>query len=59
MKLRLLSMSRTGELGWPTILTASISDQAAVREWVRTSELKVSERGRISAEVMRQYEAAR
>jgi hypothetical protein len=33
-------------------------DRAAVRAWARQAGLDVSERGRISAEVMRQYEAA-
>ena len=31
-------------------------DRADVRAWAKTAGLKVSERGRISAEVMRQYE---
>ncbi len=33
-------------------------DRGAVRAWARDAGLAVSERGRISAEVMRQYEAA-
>ena len=33
-------------------------DRAAVRAWAKEHGLKVSERGRISAEVMQQYEAA-
>ena len=33
-------------------------DRAAVRAWAREAGLAVSERGRISAEVMSQYEAA-
>lgn len=33
-------------------------DRAAVRAWAKESGLKVSERGRISAEVISQYEAA-
>jgi hypothetical protein len=33
-------------------------DRAAVRAWARESGLDISERGRISAEVIRQYEAA-
>lgn len=33
-------------------------DRAAVRAWARQSGLEVSERGRISAEIMKQYEAA-
>jgi hypothetical protein len=34
------------------------ADRAAVRAWAREAGLDVSDRGRISAEVMRQYEAA-
>jgi hypothetical protein len=34
------------------------TDRAAVRAWAKAAGLKVSERGRISAEIMRQYEAA-
>ncbi len=33
-------------------------DNAAIREWARSAGLLVSERGRISADVIRQYEAA-
>ncbi len=33
-------------------------DRAAVRVWAKENGLKVSERGRISADVMAQYEAA-
>lgn len=33
-------------------------DRAAVREWATEQGLQVSERGRISAEVMSKYEAA-
>jgi hypothetical protein len=33
-------------------------DRAAVRAWAREGGLAISERGRISAEVMSQYEAA-
>ena len=33
-------------------------DRAAVRAWAKEHGLKVSERGRISAEIMQQYEAA-
>ena len=33
-------------------------DRAAVRAWAKEQGLKVSERGRLSAEVMEQYEAA-
>jgi hypothetical protein len=39
--------------------TASLSvDRAAVRAWARDAGMEISERGRISAEVLRQYEAA-
>ncbi len=34
------------------------ADRAAVRAWAREAGLNVSERGRISADVMNQYEAA-
>jgi hypothetical protein len=34
------------------------ADRAEVRAWARTAGLKVSERGRISSDIMRQYEAA-
>ena len=37
----------------------SRTDNAAVRAWAAGQGLKVSERGRISAEVISQYEAAR
>ena len=33
------------------------ADRTAVREWAREAGLKVSERGRISADIIRQYEA--
>ncbi len=38
--------------------SAPSSDRAAVRAWARAAGMKVSERGRISGEVLRQYEAA-
>jgi hypothetical protein len=34
------------------------ADRAAVRAWAQAAGLKVSERGRISADIIRQYEAA-
>lgn len=37
---------------------ASRPDRAAVRAWARDQGLKVSERGRISAEIVARYEAA-
>lgn len=37
---------------------AQRADRAAVREWARDAGLAVSERGRISSAVIRQYEAA-
>jgi Lsr2 len=37
---------------------ASSVDRGAVRAWAREAGLNVSERGRISSEVMSQYEAA-
>ena len=33
------------------------TDRAAVRHWARTRGLQVSDRGRISAEILRQYQA--
>ncbi len=33
-------------------------DRAAVRAWAKSAGINVSERGRISAEIIRQYEAA-
>jgi hypothetical protein len=39
--------------------TSSGFDPAAVREWARTNNVKVSERGRISAEVLDQFNAAK
>ncbi len=36
----------------------SSADRTAVRAWARAAGLKVSERGRISANIMRQYEEA-
>ena len=38
--------------------TAARIDRAAVRTWAAGQGFKVSERGRISAEILRQYEAA-
>ena len=34
------------------------ADRSAVRDWARSAGLQVSERGRISADVIRQYEEA-
>jgi len=45
--------SRTG-----TRSNAVRSDRAAVRTWAREQGLPVSERGRISADIMQRYEAA-
>jgi len=36
---------------------APTTDRAAIRTWAKEAGLQVSERGRISSEVMRQYEA--
>jgi thiazole synthase ThiGH ThiG subunit len=36
----------------------SSADHTAVRAWARTAGLKVSERGRLSADIVRQYEDA-
>src|SRR5689334_18350371 len=37
----------------------SSADRATVRAWAKTAGLHVSERGRISADIVRQYEASR
>jgi nucleoid-associated protein Lsr2 len=47
--------SRTAKTGRDT---GSRTDRAAVRAWAAGQGLKVSERGRISAEVMSKYAAA-
>jgi hypothetical protein len=39
--------------------SASGIDPAAVRAWARSNNVKVSERGRISAEVLEQYAASK
>jgi hypothetical protein len=36
----------------------SSTDRSAVRAWAKSAGLEVSDRGRVSAEIMRQYEAA-
>jgi Lsr2 len=38
--------------------SATSVDRGAVRAWARERGLKVSERGRVSADIMSQYEAA-
>jgi hypothetical protein len=38
--------------------SGSSADLADVRAWARTAGLKISGRGRISSDIMRQYEAA-
>jgi hypothetical protein len=52
---RKVSRGRRRPAGQPT---ARRVDRAAVRAWARDAGLAVSERGRISADVMRQYDAA-
>ena len=42
----------SGPAGGPRV------DRAVVRAWARQAGLEVSERGRISAEIMKQYDAA-
>ncbi|NDL58120.1 histone-like nucleoid-structuring protein Lsr2 [Phytoactinopolyspora mesophila] len=37
----------------------SATDTAAVREWARAQGLKVSDRGRIPADILEKYEASR
>jgi hypothetical protein len=50
--------SRAGGRGRRGRSTAVGVDPAAVRAWARSSGVKVSERGRISADVLEQYAAA-
>ena len=38
--------------------TSASVDRTVVRSWAKAAGLKVSERGRISADIMRQYEAS-
>lgn len=38
---------------------SSATDTAAVREWARAQGLKVSDRGRIPADILEKYEASR
>lgn len=38
---------------------SSATDTAAVRDWAREQGLKVSDRGRIPAEILEKYEASR
>jgi hypothetical protein len=47
--------SRRRSAGRPS---GSSADHTAVRAWAKATGLKVSERGRISADIMRQYDAA-
>ncbi len=48
-----------GARGRPARGTAGVlADRAMVRAWAKQAGLAVSERGRISAEVMRRYEAS-
>jgi hypothetical protein len=42
----------------PAMPAAKRHDQSAVREWARAQGMKVSDRGRIPADVLAQYEAA-
>jgi Lsr2 len=50
---------RSGRRRGPVHANGSSADRgAAVRAWAKASGLKVSERGRVSADIMRQYEAA-
>jgi hypothetical protein len=51
---RRVGRSRRATAGRPS---ASRSDRAAVRAWAREQGIAVSERGRISADVISQYEA--
>lgn len=49
---------RSGSRGRSSSSSSSGVDTAAVRDWARKKGYKVSERGRISAEVMEAYQAA-
>jgi hypothetical protein len=49
---------RGGHRGGASRPGGSPAGRADVRAWARTAGLKVSERGRISSDIMRQYEAA-
>lgn len=51
-RVRNSARSRTGGRAGSTA-----ADRAAVRTWAREKGLQVSERGRISAEILRQYDA--
>jgi hypothetical protein len=53
---RVGASSRRGGRG--TAARASRHDQSAVREWARSQGLKVSDRGRIPADILSSYEAA-
>ena len=50
---------RNSRRGGVSVRAGSVSvDRGAVRAWARESGLGISGRGRISAEILRQYEAA-
>jgi nucleoid-associated protein Lsr2 len=49
---------RTGRRRGGSRAGGSPADRSGVRAWARASGLEVSERGRISADIMRQYDAA-
>ncbi|HYK66509.1 MAG TPA: Lsr2 family protein [Streptosporangiaceae bacterium] len=51
-------ISRSRNRGGPGRSAAPRVDRAAVRTWAKENGIQVSERGRISAELMSQYEAA-
>ncbi len=53
---RKVSRGRRGRAPQPT--TGGRVDRAAVRAWAREAGMAVSERGRISTQIMSQYEAA-
>ena len=56
---RTTAQRKTAKADKPAPGTGPRIDRAAVRAWATSQGLKVSERGRISAEVMSKYEAAR
>jgi len=51
-------ISRSRNRSGPGRVAAPRVDRAAVRAWAKENGLQVSERGRISADLMSQYEAA-
>lgn len=55
---RRTTASGSGRAGSPRRRASGRADTAAIREWAKANGHKVSERGRISADVMAAYNAA-